>query len=207
MTFPRSSQITLRGLFARGHLPLLAASLLPAVIVFVSSHLGSKLLGRAKKVARHALYLPSFCIVVAIAFWVVVTITGTTDIKGLASAGWLFAVDTQREPPIVAQAWSYWSLFDFSRVEWRAIVSVLSHVALLVVVGALSLPVLTPLIASEWRQQLSREQGTMPVALSFDINREFFAHALSNVASAASGALPNMVVRHRYSTCPDRSRY
>ena len=207
MTFPRSAQITLGGLFARGHLPLLAASLLPAVILTISSHLGPKLLGHAKKVTRHALYLPSFCIAVAVVFWVVVIIEGSTDIKRLASAGWLFAVDTQRGPPSAAQAWNYWSLFDFSRVEWRAIVSVLSHVALLVVVGALSLPVLTPLIASEWTQQLSREHQELPAAASFDINREFFAHALSNVASAASGSLPNMVVRHRYSTCPDRSHY
>ncbi|KAF3031139.1 hypothetical protein E8E12_000454 [Didymella heteroderae] len=194
MTFPRSSHITLRDLFARAHLPLLAASLLPAVVLSVSSHLGQKLLGRAKKITRHALYIPSFCIAVAIVFWVVVVIAGATDIQRLASAGWLFSVDTQREPPIASQAWNYWSLFDFSRIEWRAMVSVLSHVVLLVVVGALSLPVLTPLIAAEVKQQLLRENGGMPVAHSLDINREFFAHALSNVASAASGALPNMVV-------------
>lgn len=194
MTFPRSSQITLRGLFTRGHLPLLAASLVPAVVLSVSSHVGVKLLGSAKKVSRHALFVPSFCIAVAVVFWVVVIVAGATDIKHLASVGWLFAVDTHREPPIKAQAWNYWSLFDFSRIEWRAIASVLSHVGLLVVVGALSLPVLTPLIASEVTQQLKREGKDVPPALSFDVNREFYAHALSNVASAASGALPNMVV-------------
>ena len=176
-------------------MPLLAASLLPAVLLSVSSHLRLKLLGRAKKVTRHALYVPSFCITVAIVFWAVVVVTGKTDIKQLASAGWLFAVDTHREPPITAQAWNYWGLFDFSRIEWRAILSVLGHVGLLVVVGALSLPVLIPLIASEVTQQLKREKKDGPAALSFDVNREFFAHALSNVASAASGALPNMVVR------------
>lgn len=203
MTFPRSSHITLRGLFGRGHLPLLAASVLPAVFLSVSTRVGSRL-RRLRKVTQHALYIPSFCIAVAIVFWIVVAISGTTDTKRLASAGWLFAVDARREPPVTTQTWNYWALFNFSLIEWRALAPVLSHIFLLVVVGALSLPVLAPLVAEEAAQQLLREKREASATLSFDVGLEFLGHALSNIASAIAGALPNMVVRQRYSTCSDR---
>lgn len=199
ITFPRSSHFTFQGLFDHKHLPLLAASAVPACFLSVSIRL-EPLLGLKRKVTQHALYIPTFCIAVAIVFWIVVVICGRTDTDRLASAGWLFAVDVQREKTVAARAWDYWVLFDFSLVEWHAIATVLSHVGLLVVVGALSLPVLTPLVADEVAQQLLREDGGEPSS-SFDIVFEFIAHALSNFASGFAGTVPNMVVCRQNTPC------
>lgn len=70
----------------------------------------------------------------------------------------------------------------------------LSQIVLLVVIGALSLPVLVPLAAKETARTKLKE--TVPqVNIQYNMNREFLAHALSNLGSGMAGTVPNLMVR------------
>lgn len=189
--FPSSTHFSIKSLFESSHLPLLAASAGPAILLSISIR-AEPLLKFHTKFTQHALYIPLFCILVGAFFWAVATIRGTTNIEKLASAGWLFAASTQREQSMAGQDWNYWVMFNFSLTEWQAITSALSHIALLVVVGALSLPVVVSLVAEEVATQLEKDSGAQSM-LSFDLNREFLIHGLSNLASGIAGAVPNMV--------------
>lgn len=193
ITFPPPSHLSLGNLFEVGHLPLLVASAMPAIFLSISIRVGT-LVRCTRSLTKHALYMPLFCVAVAVLFWIVVAICGNTDTTRLASAGWLFTVDAPRERRVAAQAWNYWALFDFTLIEWHAMSAGLSQMVLLVVVGALSLPVLVPLAAKETARTKVKE-ATEQVQTQYNMNREFLAHALSNLGSGMAGTVPNLMVR------------
>jgi MFS superfamily sulfate permease-like transporter len=182
ITLPFSSpHLSFSSLFNKAHLPLLAASLGPAALLSLSTRL-SCLDRLPSKPTKHPLYIPLFCCAVAGVFWLVVVACEDTSIQGLASAGWLFMSEQGPTQATSAAEWDYWTLFNFSKVEWRALSAGIRDILLLVLIGALSLPIFASAAAQEWGEP------------DHSMNHEFVGHGISNTVAGAMGALPNLLV-------------
>lgn len=176
-----SPHLSFGTLFERAHLPLLAASLGPAVLLSLSTRL-SCLDNLPKKPTKHPLYIPLFCCAVAGVFWLVVAACENTSTQRLASAGWLFASEQGPAQATAVAEWDYWALFDFNKVEWRALSAGIRDIAMLVLIGALSLPIFASEAALKWGGP------------DHSMNHEFVGHGISNTIAGAMGALPNLFV-------------
>lgn len=170
-----------RVLFSGDHLPLFVSSVSPALFLFLSTR-AELLLRLSKGVTGHPLYLPLFCLAIAAVFWLVVAASGHANsgaLAGLTAAGWLFAVEDGR---LSMTHWNYWALFDFSRVRWNAMSPIVADIGLLVVLGALSLSIFAPATAL-----------SLGVS-SYDMDREFLGHSVSNLLAGVAGTVPNLLV-------------
>ncbi|RYN15979.1 hypothetical protein AA0116_g12652 [Alternaria tenuissima] len=182
ITLPSSTpHLSISTLFENDHLPLLAASLGPAVLLSLSTHL-TCLERLATKPTKHPLYIPLFCCAVAGIFWLIVAACEDTSIQGLASAGWLFTSEQGPTQATAAADWDYWALFNFHMVEWRALSAGIGDVLMLVLIGALSLPIFASEAALDWGKG------------DHSMNHEFVGHGISNTVAGAVGALPNLFV-------------
>ena len=110
-------------LFNNSHLPLLFASLLPALFLSLSIRL--PLLAKLSRgFTDHGLYVPTYMFTIVGIFWAVVAGTALANDAGmtyLADLGWLFTV--QKDATSTAaqhQPWNYWASFDFPLVQWSA---------------------------------------------------------------------------------------
>ncbi|KNG46179.1 hypothetical protein TW65_07075 [Stemphylium lycopersici] len=181
-TLPSTSpHLSFDTLFERAHLPLLAASLGPAILLSLSTRL-SYLDRLPKKPTKHPLYVPLFCCGVAGVFWLVAAACKTTSTRRLASAGWLFSSERGHTQATAAAEWDYWALFRFKEVEWRALSAGTRDILLLALIGALSLPIFASAAALEWGGP------------DHNMNQEFVGHGISNTVAGAIGALPNLFV-------------
>jgi len=193
ITLPSSSpHLSFSSLFNKAHLPLLAASLGPAALLYLSTRL-SCLDRLPTKPTKHPLYIPLFCYAVAGVFWLVVAACEDTSMQGLASAGWLFMSEQGPAQANAGAQWDYWTLFNFDKVEWRALSAGIRDILLLVFIGALSLPIFASAAAQEWGGS------------DHSMNHEFVGHGISNTVAGALGALPNLLVGTSASTTRDRS--
>ena len=180
---PTSSHLSFSTLFASSHLPLLAASVVSATFLLLTTRVAVlKENWLTKNLTQHPLYIPLFCVAVASVFWIVVAARGDTDLGSLANNGWLFMAQGTRRHAMGTSDWNYWMLFDLTMVEWRAISSGVRDIILLVVIGSLSLPIFASAAALELK---------VP---EFSMNQELLGHGISNVVSGAIGALPNLFV-------------
>jgi MFS superfamily sulfate permease-like transporter len=94
----------------------------------------------------------------------------------------LFASERSLTQATAAAEWDYWALFDFNKVEWRALTAGTRDIAMLVLIGALSLPIFSSAAALEWGGP------------DHSMNHEFVGHGISNTVAGAMGALPNLFV-------------
>jgi MFS superfamily sulfate permease-like transporter len=180
ITLPRSSpHLSFNTLSGRTHLPLLVASLGPAIFLSLSTRLSYF----PSLIRNSTLYIPLYCCAVGGIFWIVVAASSRISMKGLASAGWLFTAEEGPQHSLEATEWDYWTLFDFGKLEWRALSAGIRDIILLVLIGALSLPIFTSAAALEFN-------------VPNNLNHDFVGHGISNVVAGAIGALPNLFV-HR----------
>jgi MFS superfamily sulfate permease-like transporter len=182
---PFSPHLSFNTLFGTNHLPLLAASLLPALFISLTARVGF-FFKDSSKLTKHPLYMPTFCFGIAAVFWIVVAARGDTDMETLASSGWLFSTKTEhRNPSTIKTAdWNYWALFDLHRVDWTVLPSIIGDMALLVAIGALSLPIFALAAATE----LNVPEHNM--------NHELIGHGVANIFTGGLGGLPAMMVCH-----------
>ncbi|KIJ65769.1 hypothetical protein HYDPIDRAFT_27003 [Hydnomerulius pinastri MD-312] len=172
-------------LFNRIHIPLLFASIVPALFLSVSIRMPA--LSKATRgFTDYALYVPVYVLFIAGLFWTVAAGTGHATVNGmtrLSSDGWLFTVeDSVRNQKGIGHAWDYWSLFDFSKVEWSAMTAAIENIVLLVVIGVLNLPIYIP--------AMSLVLGVP----SYNMNHELIGHGVSNIFAGVVGTVPNLVV-------------
>ncbi|KIJ65767.1 hypothetical protein HYDPIDRAFT_87501 [Hydnomerulius pinastri MD-312] len=172
-------------LFNRIHIPLLFASIVPALFLSVSIRMPA--LSKATRgFTDHALYVPVYVLFIAGLFWTVAAGSGHATVNGmtrLSSDGWLFTVeDSVRNQKGIGRAWDYWSLFDFSKVEWSAMTAAIENIVLLVVIGVLNLPIYIP--------AMSLVLGVP----SYNMNHELIGHGVSNIFAGVVGTVPNLVV-------------
>lgn len=120
-------------------------------------------------------------------FWAVVAGTGQANLAGmkqLADLGWLFTLEgSHSSQELSQQAWNYWTLFDFPKVQWSATSAAIQEIVLLVVIGVFNLPIFIPTMAL-----------TLDVS-KYDMDHEFWGHGVSNILAGVVGTIPNLVVR------------
>lgn len=101
----------------------------------------------------------------------------------LAEQGWLFAVESEARKQVhVNNNWNYWRLFDFTKVEWRAMRGAVMDIISLVMIGVLNLPIFASALALSLN---------LP---SYSMDRELLGHAASNILAGVVGTVPNMIV-------------
>ncbi|KAF9230934.1 hypothetical protein BU15DRAFT_83006 [Melanogaster broomeanus] len=171
-------------LFSRIHTPLLLSSFVPALFLSVSIRMPA--LSKATRgFTDHALYVPVYMFFIAGLFWTVAAGAGYANVDGmtrLSSDGWLFTMEESvLHQKGIGSAWDYWSLFDFSKVEWSAMSAAIENIVLLVVIGVLNLPIYIPAMAL-----------VLDVP-SYNMNHELIGHGVSNIFAGAVGTIPNLV--------------
>lgn len=186
LTLPSSSPDLSLGnarsvLFNDTHLPLLAASFIPAL--FLSFSIRFQSLKRwTREMVQSDYYIPTYLFCIPIFFWIV---AGATHVSkdSLVDSGWLFQVAASESQPGtgIGDTWNYWKDFNFSLVEWRAMKNALANIVLVVVIGVLNLPIYVPALA-------------FSLDVSYDMNHEFFGQGAANLLAGLTGTVPNILV-------------
>ncbi|KAF9467786.1 sulfate transporter family-domain-containing protein [Collybia nuda] len=171
-------------LFSFSHLPLLAASFVPAFMLSLSKR--SRVLARLTRGAtHHAYFIPASLCFIPIIFWVIAGSMHTPQ-ETLIVHGWLFRVDvTAAQQSGIGTSWIYWREFDFPRVEWWALKHAIANIVLLVVIGVLNLPIFVPALA-------------FSLDVPYDMNHEFLGQGIANLLSGVTGTVPN-ILQYSYS--------
>lgn len=178
---PLGSHLNAGALFERNHLPLLLASVIPAMFLSLSMRLAF-LTRFTRGMTESPLYIPLYCLSLVAVFWLTVAVMGTIDIGRLASQGWLFAITADDPAMSKTHPWNYWALYNFRNIEWNAILTATDEILLLIAIGALTLFV--------FAQAAAEAVGV----LEWSLNREFSGHAIANVLVGLSGTVPAMIV-------------
>ena len=189
LPFPSTSpQLSLASagleLFASNHLGLLFASCVPAF--FLSFSLHSEFLQRYTfGKTQHAYYVPLYLMLIPVVFWTIVAGLHKADSAGMATlvkSGWLFEVDVStKQQAGIGHSWVYWTLFNFSIVEYHALKGAITNIVLLVIIGVLNLPIYVPALGS-----------SLGVAVNMD--HEFLGQGVANMLAGAAGTVPNILV-------------
>lgn len=121
----------------------------------------------------HPLIFPAYFIAIPVVFYIVVAI-GRLSLYELRQQGWIFEVEG------VDSAWyEYWTLFDFRRTNFEAIVDTIPTQLALVFFGLLHVPINVPALAISVGED------------NVDTDRELVAHGISNVVAGLIGTTPN----------------
>ena len=100
----------------------------------------------------------------------------------LVKKGWLFTVVTSNNRQKgLGKAWIYWTLFDFTKVEYHALKSATTSIVFLVVIGVLNLPIYVPALGASL---------DVPV----NMNHEFIGQGVANIMAGVAGTVPNILV-------------
>ncbi|WFD34056.1 hypothetical protein MCUN1_000884 [Malassezia cuniculi] len=137
-----------------------------------------------RKHISNSFFVPGFIIVSAIAFWIGAG-ASRRSLMDLENSHWLFA----HVPPDATigsrmQFYEFWMLYDFKIIRWDAIRSIFVDIIILVIIGAINLPIYYPAL----RESLPKTPRTAT------IQKEFLGHGISNILSGAVGSLPNLIV-------------
>jgi MFS superfamily sulfate permease-like transporter len=176
LTLPTAGSV----LFNSTHLPLLAVSFFPALLLSVSKR--SQRLERWTFGASTNVYFIPVCLcAIPFIFWVIVAPMNIPN-ETLVRNGWLFRVDlSASEQSGIGTGWIYWREFDFPKVEWWAIKSATTNMALLVVIGVLNLPIFVPALAYK-------------LNVPYDMDHEFLGQGVANLLAGLAGTVPNILV-------------
>ncbi|TFK33141.1 sulfate transporter family-domain-containing protein [Crucibulum laeve] len=172
-------------LFNTNHLPLLFASLFPAILLWGS--IRSKFAARITRGAtQHPFFTPFFVIIITAVFWTVVAGIKLDSKEGMAhlvDKGWLFHVEDEvLQQKGIGTAWMYWRLYDFRKVQWWALRRTVPDMLLLVVIGVLNFPIYI---------------GALALSLnipSYNMDHELLGQGAANFLSGVVGSLPNQMV-------------
>lgn len=176
LTLPTAGSV----LFNVTHLPLLAVSFFPALLLSVSKR--SKRLERWTFGASTNVYFIPVCLcAIPFMFWIIVAPMHIPN-EVLVRNGWLFRVDlSSSEQSGIGNGWIYWREFDFPKVEWWAIKSATTNMVLLVVIGVLNLPIFVPALAYK-------------LNVPYDMDHEFLGQGVANLLAGVAGTVPNILV-------------
>jgi MFS superfamily sulfate permease-like transporter len=182
VTFPATApHLSLSTLFSIEHIPLLVASALPAVFICTSIRVPF-FATRTSGLTLDPMYVPICCFAILIVFWIAAAAVANANMEALASSGWLFRIKASGHRVSSAAGWNYWALFDFSKVEWRTLTTVIGDISLFVLIGALTLPVFASATANDLK------------LFNHDMNHEFIGHGIANLAAGILGTLPATMV-------------
>ncbi|KAJ7111714.1 sulfate transporter family-domain-containing protein [Mycena epipterygia] len=177
-------------LFDNSHLSLLAASFFPAFILSIT--LRSRYIELwTRGLVRSAYYIPVYLLMIPAVFWLAVHSIKVSQ-EHLIAAGWLFTVDSTSSSTAIVTSWNYWTLFDFTLVEWWSLKSAIQNIVLLVIIGVLNLPIYVPTLA-------------FTLDVSYDMNHELLGQGAANILAGVVGTVPN-ILQYSYSVYVTRAK-
>ncbi|KAF7726256.1 hypothetical protein EC973_008966 [Apophysomyces ossiformis] len=153
--------------------------------IFLDTHtfaLWSTALGMAilLRIIQHRitspLVVPLFFLVLPVVFFIVIAIAGL-DINQVRDAGWIFPL-VESDLPF----WHFYTYYDFTEVDWRAVAQTLPAMLALTFFGVLHVPINVPALGVSTNKD------------DVDVNRELVAHGVSNGLSGCFGAVQNYLV-------------
>ncbi|KAK4054905.1 hypothetical protein OIV83_000829 [Microbotryomycetes sp. JL201] len=122
---------------------------------------------------HHPLVFPGFFIAIPVVFYAVAA-AARINIETLRENGWVFEVNG------VDNRWyEFWTLFDFGKTSWSALLDTIPTQLALVFFGLLHVPINVPALAISVGED------------NVNTNRELVAHGVSNVAAGMIGSVPN----------------
>ena len=124
----------------------------------------------------HPLLVPTFYMIVPIAFYIIVYALGI-PLNVLREAGWLFDLPDAKNAPF----YIFWTYFDFLAVDWSAVAATLPTQFALIFFGILHVPINVPALAVSSQQDV-------------DLSHELMGHGYGNLVSGFLGAPQNYMV-------------
>ncbi|KAK9448573.1 sulfate transporter family-domain-containing protein [Limtongia smithiae] len=126
---------------------------------------------------KHPLLVPTFFLLVFGLFHLIVSVVSGISLELLRSEGWVFA-----SPAASAPWYHFYSLYQFSAVDWSALFSTIPAMFALTFFGILHVPINVPALA-------------VSVGVdNVDVDRELIAHGISNSISGLCGSIQNYLV-------------
>ncbi|KAK8166743.1 sulfate transporter family protein-like protein [Phyllosticta citrichinensis] len=125
----------------------------------------------------HPALMPAFIILITAVFHIVVAAVDHFNLDKARHAGWVF-----EKPESGVPFYHFYSLYDFSVVDWGALAKTIPTMFALSFFGIIHVPINVPALA------LSAKEDDV------SINRELVAHGLSNALSGFVGSIQNYLV-------------
>ncbi|OJD37716.1 sulfate transporter [Diplodia corticola] len=158
--------VTLHKLFRADTIALWTSPLALAIIYMVIKHYYD-----------HPALMPAFIVLITGVFHIIVAAVSHFNLDKARDAGWVFA-----KPESGVPFYHFYTLYDFSVVDWSAIFRTIPTMFALSFFGIIHVPINVPALA------LSAKEDDV------DINRELVAHGLSNGLSGLVGSIQNYLV-------------
>ena len=131
------------------------------------------LLKLIQKFIRSAMVVPLYYVVIPAAFYAIVLIAGVSS-NQLREQGWLFKFPDSSSLPF----YTFWTYYDFSAVNWPAVLGTLPTMLALSFFGILHVPINVPALAVSTHQDV-------------DLSAEILGHGVSNIMSGLMGTTQN----------------
>ncbi|KAF4307108.1 sulfate transporter [Botryosphaeria dothidea] len=157
---------TLQKLFQADTIALWVSPLALAIIYMVIKHYYD-----------HPALMPAFIVVITGVFHIIVAAVSHFNLDKARDAGWVF-----EKPESGVPFYHFYSLYDFTVVDWSALFRTIPTMFALSFFGIIHVPINVPALA------LSAKEDDV------DINRELIAHGLSNSLSGFVGSIQNYLV-------------
>ncbi|GME32543.1 Sulfate transporter family protein [Neofusicoccum parvum] len=158
--------VTLHKLFQADTIALWVSPLALAIIYMVIKHYYD-----------HPALMPAFIVLITGVFHIIVAGVSHFNLDKARHAGWVFD-----KPESGVPFYHFYSLYDFSVVDWSALLRTIPTMFALSFFGIIHVPINVPALA------LSAKEDDV------DINRELIAHGLSNGLSGFVGSIQNYLV-------------
>lgn len=127
-----------------------------------------------QKYTHHPLLVPGYFIGVFALFHLVVVLVPNLSFQDVRDAGWLFQGPTTSEP-----WWYFYTLYDFTAVDYYALLRTVPAMFALTFFGILHVPINVPALAASTGED------------NVDVDRELLAHGISNAVSGLMGSIQN----------------
>ncbi|CEQ42126.1 SPOSA6832_03922 [Sporobolomyces salmonicolor] len=122
---------------------------------------------------KHPLIFPAYFLAIPLAFYALTSAVGLS-VEELREMGYVFEVSG-----VNSKWYEYWTLYDFKKTDWGALLETVPTQLALVFFGLLHVPINVPALAISVGED------------NVDTDRELVAHGISNVASGLLGSVPN----------------
>ncbi|EED24300.1 sulfate transporter family protein [Talaromyces stipitatus ATCC 10500] len=157
--------VTLRHLFQLDTLFLWTIPLALAIILLI-----------VRRFIKSNFLVGGYFILVAVLFYLVKLIA-RIDMHTLRAGGWVF------EPPAASNPWwHFYTLYDFSVVNWSALIETIPAMFALTFFGILHVPINVPALGISTGED------------NVSVDRELIAHGITNTVSGLAGSIQNYLV-------------
>ncbi|SHO77175.1 Similar to S.cerevisiae protein YGR125W (Putative protein of unknown function) [Malassezia sympodialis ATCC 42132] len=137
-----------------------------------------------RQMCSNPFFTPAFNLTVGIVFWIIALIS-RSSMQSLVEHHWLF-VTVPKGATLGSRMrfYEFWGLYKFHQVQWSALNEVIVEMIVLIIIGALNLPIYYPALV----------ENLPDVPRTASIKKEFIGHGIANILAGLCGALPVLVV-------------